>query len=96
MAYNGYIDVNHERLRKEVEAILDRNGDGKVDTEDLERVVEEVKKVVGFGLLDDNEEEESGKEEGEGGGEGGKKIKAKAMAGGGGFGLGFLGGLRSG
>ena len=95
MAYNGYIDVNHERLRKEVEGILDRNGDGKVDTEDLERVVEEVKKVVGFGLLDDSDnEEESDKEEE--GGEGGKKIKAKAVAGGGGFGLGFLGGLRSG
>ncbi|KAL7448157.1 hypothetical protein ACHAWC_000399, partial [Mediolabrus comicus] len=59
MAYNGYINVNHERLRKEVEGILDRNGDGKVDTEDLERVVEEVKKVVGFGLLDDSDNEEA-------------------------------------
>ena len=95
MAYNGYIDVNHDRLRKQIEEVLDRNGDGKVDTEDLERVVEEVKRVVGFGLLDDDGEEESGKEEEEGG-EGGKKVKAKAMAGGGGFGLGFLGGLRSG
>ena len=94
MAYNGYIDVNHDKLGRQIEEILDRNGDGKVDTEDLERVVEEVKRVVGFGLLDDNEEDEDGKEEE--GGEGGKKIKAKAMAGGGGFGLGFLGGLRSG
>ncbi len=56
---------------QKVEEILDRNGDGKVDTDDLEWVVEEVKRVVGFGLLDDNDEESRKEEGGEGGG---KKI----------------------
>lgn len=86
LAYQGYIDVNHEELARKVEGVLDRNGDGKVDGEDLRKVLEEVRGVVGFGI----------EESGEGGGDNGVKEQAKAVAGGGGFGLGFLGGLRSG
>ena len=80
LAYQGYIDVNHDKLAKEVERVLDRNGDGVVDGEDLRSVVEELRGVVGFGI--------EGNKEGEG--------QIKAIAGGGGFGMGFLGGLRSG
>ncbi|KAL7467911.1 hypothetical protein ACHAXS_008137 [Conticribra weissflogii] len=80
LAYSGYIEVNHEKLEKELyEKVLDRNKDGKVDSEDLRSILEDVKRVVGNGLLED----ESGE-------------NAKAIAGGGGFGLGFIGGLRSG
>ena len=86
LAYHGYIDVNHEKVARQVEEILDRNGDGVVDSEDIKSVVEELRKVVGFGILDDDEEDSE--KEGNG--------KIKAIAGGGGFGLGFLGGLRSG
>lgn len=86
LAYHGYIDVNHEKVARQVEEILDRNGDGVVDSEDIKSVVEELRKVVGFGILDDDEEDSE--KEGKG--------KIKAIAGGGGFGLGFLGGLRSG
>jgi len=56
-----------------------------VDGEDLKGVVEELRRVVGFGI--------EGSEEG---GEGGRNDQVKAIAGGGGFGMGFLGGLRSG
>ena len=53
LAYAGYIDVHHEKLEKEVyDKLLDRNKDGKVDSEDLKSIVEEVKKVVGYGLLE--------------------------------------------
>ena len=86
LAYYGYIDVNHEDLKKKVEGALDRNGDGRVDVEDLKLVLDEVQSVVGFGLDDDGMEEEGSKEE----------EQVKAVAGGGGFGMGFLGGLRSG
>mmetsp|Transcript_12382 Transcript_12382/g.26996 ORF Transcript_12382/g.26996 Transcript_12382/m.26996 type:complete len:270 (+) Transcript_12382:115-924(+) len=80
LAYSGYIEVNHEKLEKELyEKVLDRNKDGKVDSEDLRSILEDVKKIVAHGLL----EGESGE-------------NSKAIAGGGGFGLGFLGGLRSG
>ena len=84
LAYQGYIDVNHDKLATEVERVLDRNGDGVVDGEDLRSVVEELRGVVGFGIA---------------AGEGNNKDdddEIKAIAGGGGFGMGFLGGLRSG
>jgi len=89
LAYQGYVDVNHDKLAKQIEGVLDRNGDGVVDGEDLKSVVDELRRVVGFGI-------EGGKE-GEGGGEDGRNDdQVKAIAGGGGFGMGFLGGLRSG
>ena len=59
LAYSGYIDVNHDKIAYEVEKILDRNKDGKVDVEDLKGVIEDVKSVAGYGL------ENSGKKEGE-------------------------------
>jgi len=87
LAYQGYVDVNHDKLAKQIEGVLDRNGDGVVDGEDLRSVVDELRRVVGFGI-------EAGKEgEGE---DGRNDDQVKAIAGGGGFGMGFLGGLRSG
>ena len=88
LAYQGYVDVNHDKLAKQIEGVLDRNGDGVVDGEDLKSVVDELRRVVGFGI-------EAGKEEGEGE-DGRNDDQVKAIAGGGGFGMGFLGGLRSG
>lgn len=52
LAYSGYIDVHHEKLQKQVEEMLDRNKDGVVDGEDIRNVLEEVRKVAGFGLED--------------------------------------------
>lgn len=84
------MDVNHTKLARQVEEILDRNGDGVVDGEDVKSVVEELKRVVGFGILNETEKEGEGDDHDDDG------TKAKAIAGGGGFGLGFWGGLRSG
>ena len=55
LAYHGYIDVHHEKIQKQVEELLDRNNDGVVDGEDLKSLVEEVKKVAGFGLEDNKQ-----------------------------------------
>lgn len=82
LAYHGYIDVNHEKISKEVERVLDRNQDGKVDQVDLRNIIEEIRKVAEFGLGGGEEED----------GSGGSKLAVS----GGGFGLGFYGGLRSG
>lgn len=54
LAYNGYIEVHHEKLQKEVEQLFDRNGDGVVDGQDIKSALEEVRKVAGFGLEDKN------------------------------------------
>ena len=54
LAYNGYIDVHHEKLQKQVESMLDRNNDGVVDSEDLKGMLDDVKKVAGFKLDDDS------------------------------------------
>ncbi|KAL7506277.1 hypothetical protein ACHAXN_003573 [Cyclotella atomus] len=50
LAYSGYIDVNHQKIAGEVEKLLDRNQDGKVDVEDVKGVIEEVRKVAEYGL----------------------------------------------
>ncbi|KAK1739961.1 FUN14 family protein [Skeletonema marinoi] len=86
LAYQGYVDVNHDKLAKQIEGVLDRNGDGVVDGEDLRSVVDELRRVVGFGIEAGKEEDEDGRND----------DQVKALAGGGGFGMGFLGGLRSG
>ena len=52
LAYAGYIDVHHDKLQKQVEEMLDRNNDGVVDCTDLRSVLEDVRKVAGFGLED--------------------------------------------
>jgi uncharacterized membrane protein (Fun14 family) len=54
LAYNGYIEVHHEKLQEQVQELLDRNHDGVVDSEDLRSVLEDVKSVAGFGFEDDN------------------------------------------
>lgn len=50
LAYKGYIDVNHQKIAGEVEKLLDRNNDGKVDVEDLKGVIEDMQKVAEHNL----------------------------------------------
>ena len=54
----GYIDVRHERVKEDLEALLDVNNDGKVDMKDVEwsyeRIVEILQPQIpagsGFGM----------------------------------------------
>jgi len=34
LAYNGYIEVDHGKIKQDVEGLLDLNGDGKLDASD--------------------------------------------------------------
>ena len=83
LARAGYVDVHHDKLRERVTALLDRNGDGKVDADDLRECAEGARRAAGFGV------------DGKGGGDG-RGSDGGVYASAGGFGLGFYGGLRSG
>lgn len=50
LAYQGYIVVDHAKIAGEVERILDRNKDGRVDVEDLRGLIEDVRRVAEHGL----------------------------------------------
>merc|ERR1711862_130699 len=54
LAHAGYIDVHHDKLQKQVEDLLDRNRDGKVDSEDLKSILGEVQKMASYGVDEDN------------------------------------------
>lgn len=56
LAYHGYIDVHHDKLRKQVEEALDRNNDGIVDGQDIKSILKDVQKVAGFGLSEEDED----------------------------------------
>jgi uncharacterized membrane protein (Fun14 family) len=42
LAYNGYIVVNHDKLKKDTESMLDLNNDGKIDEKDLQVAYDKV------------------------------------------------------
>ncbi|KAL3810738.1 hypothetical protein ACHAXA_003348 [Cyclostephanos tholiformis] len=106
LAYAGYVDVRHDRLREVVERYLDRNGDGIVDASDLMECIDAIRRVAGYGIDDDVVGGGRGNGRGGGGGNGkdgkndddGSEHDATngVYACAGGFGLGFYGGLRYG
>ena len=50
LAYSGYVEVDHGKLKKDIEGMMDLNKDGKVDTEDLNKASEDIMEVLSFGL----------------------------------------------
>jgi len=48
--YSGYIEVDHEKLKKDVEGLMDLNNDGKIDDKDLAIASDKIMEVVSFGL----------------------------------------------
>ena len=50
LAYNGYINVNHAKIEKDVYSLMDFNNDGKVDAADRAILTNKVMKVGAFGL----------------------------------------------
>ena len=50
LSYMGYVEVNHNQLKKDVESMLDLNKDGKVDQEDAKAGYDKIMEVVAFGL----------------------------------------------
>lgn len=50
LSYQGYVTVDHNRLKKEVEGYLDFNKDGKIDQADGEIATKKVMEVLQFNL----------------------------------------------
>ena len=50
LAYSGYVEVDHGKLKKDIEGIMDLNKDGKIDKEDLDKASEDIMEVLQFGL----------------------------------------------
>eukprot|EP00542_Grammatophora_oceanica_P017442 CAMPEP_0194029650 /NCGR_PEP_ID=MMETSP0009_2-20130614/3325_1 /TAXON_ID=210454 /ORGANISM="Grammatophora oceanica, Strain CCMP 410" /LENGTH=189 /DNA_ID=CAMNT_0038669379 /DNA_START=66 /DNA_END=635 /DNA_ORIENTATION=+ len=50
LSYSGYIQVDHSRLKKDVEGFMDLNKDGKVDAGDAELAKEKLMSVIGFNM----------------------------------------------
>uniref|UniRef100_A0A7S4JYV9 EF-hand domain-containing protein n=1 Tax=Odontella aurita TaxID=265563 RepID=A0A7S4JYV9_9STRA len=48
--YSGYIQVDHEKLKKDVEGLMDLNNDGKIDEKDLAEASDKIMEVMSFGL----------------------------------------------
>ena len=50
LAYSGYVEVDHGKLKKDIVGMMDLNKDGKVDKEDLNKASEDIMEVLSFGL----------------------------------------------
>jgi len=50
LSYSGYIQLNHEKVKEDIENIMDLNGDGKVDSEDANLVKDKIMKVLGYNM----------------------------------------------
>jgi hypothetical protein len=49
-SYMGYVQVDHGRLKEDMEALLDLNSDGKIDKDDANLGYNKVMKVLAFNL----------------------------------------------
>jgi len=50
LSYSGYIQVNHEEVKKTIEKILDTNNDGVVDRKDGDIINKKIKEVLTYNL----------------------------------------------
>mmetsp|Transcript_15234 Transcript_15234/g.22806 ORF Transcript_15234/g.22806 Transcript_15234/m.22806 type:complete len:201 (-) Transcript_15234:291-893(-) len=51
LAYAGYIEINHNQLKMDVEKVMDLNRDGKVDGDDANIAMDKVMKVLQFNMV---------------------------------------------
>jgi uncharacterized membrane protein (Fun14 family) len=50
LSYSGYVEVDHGKLKKDIEGMMDLNKDGKIDREDLNKASDDIMEVLSFGL----------------------------------------------
>jgi len=50
LAYNGYIQVDHGKLKKDVEGLMDLNDDGKIDAADRSIASEKLMEVLQYNM----------------------------------------------
>lgn len=50
LSYSGYITIDHDRMKKEVENWMDLNKDGKVDADDSKLAINKVLRVLEYNM----------------------------------------------
>ena len=50
LSYSGYITIDHDRMKKEVEHWMDLNKDGKVDSDDTKIAYNKVLHVLQYNM----------------------------------------------
>lgn len=50
LSYSGYVDVDHDKLKKDVEGLMDLNKDGKVNSGDIGQAKDDILEILEFGL----------------------------------------------
>ena len=50
LAYNGYIKVDHGKIKQDVEGMLDLNKDGKFDEKDRAIAAEKIMEVLKYNM----------------------------------------------
>lgn len=50
LSYKGYIQINHDAMKKEVERMMDFNNDGKVDWSDAEQAKKYLMGILNYNL----------------------------------------------
>ena len=50
LQHMGYVEVNHARMKEDVESILDLNKDGKIDQEDARVGYDRLMEVITLGI----------------------------------------------
>mmetsp|Transcript_7854 Transcript_7854/g.11535 ORF Transcript_7854/g.11535 Transcript_7854/m.11535 type:complete len:205 (+) Transcript_7854:92-706(+) len=50
LAYAGYIEVDHGKVKKDVEHLMDLNNDGRIDGKDVDQVVHKIREVLEFNM----------------------------------------------
>ena len=50
LSYAGYIKVDQEKIKNDVESIMDLNNDGKVDSDDVSQATNQIMNILSFNL----------------------------------------------
>eukprot|EP00565_Helicotheca_tamesis_P002787 CAMPEP_0185731346 /NCGR_PEP_ID=MMETSP1171-20130828/12651_1 /TAXON_ID=374046 /ORGANISM="Helicotheca tamensis, Strain CCMP826" /LENGTH=228 /DNA_ID=CAMNT_0028400597 /DNA_START=76 /DNA_END=762 /DNA_ORIENTATION=+ len=50
LSYYGYVQVDHDRIKKDFEGLLDLNDDGKIDKEDVNILSDKVMEVISYNV----------------------------------------------
>ena len=50
LSYAGYIKVDQEKIKNDVESIMDLNNDGKVDSDDVSQATNKIMNILSFNL----------------------------------------------
>lgn len=50
LSYSGYITIDHNRMKKDVESMMDLNKDGKIDSDDTKIAFQKILSVLEYNM----------------------------------------------